>query len=167
MLLLLGIGVSDRWLCLLNRRDTADTFLVFGRSVCIQVAFCLLVHAIFAGRLIEMMFRRFFVHQGLLAILRCLTGPPIGRGLLVGWLKLGWIVRLCLLGYGLEVFIVVLGEEGYVAHLESARLFLWLARSLYLGGVLCHLVGRGCRVSVSAHGTEYLVVVFSANFVVL
>ena len=94
-------------------------------------------------------------------MLRCFASPSISCGPLVGRLKLGWVVRLCLLGYRLEIFVVVLGEEGYVAHLERARLLLWLTSSLNLGSILSHPIGLGCRDSLSAHWTKYLVVIFS------
>ena len=54
--------------------------------------------------------------------------PSISRCLLLKRHEVGRIVRDYLLGYGLEVFIIVFGEEGDIAHLECTRLLVRLGR---------------------------------------
>ena len=84
------------------------------------------------GRLDHFRLRRlpllgqFLLHTGraglrLISYLRLLTRPCVGGCLLFcSWLD-GLRLRYCL-----KVFVVVLGEKGYVTHLKGARLFFRL-----------------------------------------
>ena len=86
------------------------------------------------------------------ALLLRLLSPAIGCSLLISWfyeLRSG----LGRLGNRLEVFVIVFGEKGNVAHLKRAR-FLLLDRVLTPDLVRGLLVNR-CRVSASAGGTQW------------
>lgn len=55
-----------------------------------------------------------------LSLRSCLFSPPVCGGLLDGIFQLFRGLRLRLIGNGLKVVVIILREEGYVAHLKGA-----------------------------------------------
>ena len=82
--------------------------------------------------------------EAILRIFRLLVlgGPSVCRSLLIGRLELMGL-RRGLLGYRLEIIIVILWEKGDVAHLKGAWLLLWHTLiTHYLLICLCLIIGR-------------------------